>query len=38
MYFLATSHQIRMIAEGSCATGVMTIKVQPCHHRNKLHF
>jgi len=29
-----------MISEGSCdsETGVMMLKIQICHHRNKLHF
>ncbi len=37
-YFLSTSQYIRMISEGSCETGVMMLKIQLCHHRNKLHF
>jgi len=28
---------IRMISEGSCETGEMMLKIQLCHHRNKLH-
>jgi len=27
-----------MISEGSCDTGVMMLKIQLSHNRNKLHF
>ncbi len=36
--FWAPNQHVRKFSENSCDTGVMMLKIQLGHHRNKLHF